>query len=135
LSNTKLLIMKTKCIAIAENEKEIISILGHLFTMQGYKVIGIENETELSDLGKKPDLMIIDSKLGKVCGQEICASLKQNSLTSQIPIILVSAGNNLVKTEGVRHADIYVNKPIDSEIFIEIAKSILEKEWPVNLPR
>jgi DNA-binding response OmpR family regulator len=67
--------MKTKCIAIAENEKEIISILGPLFTMQGYKVIGIENETELSDLGKKPDLMIIDSKLGKVCGQEICANL------------------------------------------------------------
>jgi response regulator RpfG family c-di-GMP phosphodiesterase len=128
LSPTKRSIMKTKCIAIAENEKEIITILGPLFIVQGYKVISIENETELSDLGKHPDLLIMDTLVGKVSGQEICDKLKRNPLTSHIPVILVSAGNNLVKTDGVRHADIYINKPIDTEIFIEVAKGILEKE-------
>jgi CheY-like chemotaxis protein len=122
--------MKTKCIAIAENEKELITILGPLFIEQGYKVISIENETELSELGKHPDLLIMDTLVGKVSGQKICDNLKRNPLTAHIPIILVSADNNLVKTDNVRHADIYINKPIDTEIFIEVAKGILEREWP-----
>jgi len=74
--------------------------------------VGIELATKYS-----PDLIISDVMMPEKDGFEVCASLKQEVLTSHIPIILLTArGDRESRLTGWElNADEYLTKPFDEE--------------------
>ena len=61
----------------------------------------------------KPDLILLDIKLPDIDGYEVCKQLKANSITKEIPVIFLSALNDILdKTRAfaVGGAD-YISKP------------------------
>ncbi len=64
-----------------------------------------------------PDVIISDVMMPKKDGYEVTQSLKQNTKTSHIPIILLTAkATHQNKLKGLKHgADAYVMKPFDKE--------------------
>jgi CheY-like chemotaxis protein len=64
---------------------------------------------------EKPHMLLLDLRLPKLDGYQICQTLKGNPLTSGIPIIMVTALNSTPdKVKGIEYgADDYVNKPFD----------------------
>ncbi len=66
---------------------------------------------------EKPHLILLDLRLPKLDGYQVCQTLKGNPITSGIPIIMVSALNSAPnRIKGIEHgADDYVDKPFDLE--------------------
>lgn len=68
--------------------------------------------------GPQPDLILLDVMMPEMNGLEVCRLLKSNPLTSQIPIIFVTAmGEEADESEGFKAGAVdYINKPISPAI-------------------
>ena len=74
-----------------------------------------------------PDLIISDVMMPKKDGFEVTKSIRKNSITSHIPIILLTAKTALKsRLEGIkRGADVYLTKPFSpEELVLRIYKLI-----------
>ena len=79
---------------------------------------------------ERPDLIILDLMLPGMDGKDVCRTLKSNSLTQSIPILMLTA-----KTEEVDRvigfelgADDYVTKPFSPRELILRVKAILRRK-------
>jgi len=75
-----------------------------------------------------PDLIISDIMMPGIDGIELCKKLKNNEITSHIPIILLTARHSMEsKIAGYETgADAYVTKPFSSALLKIQVKSIIE---------
>ncbi len=74
-----------------------------------------------------PDLIVCDIMLTGIDGFEVLKQLKENELTSHIPIILLTARSDLdSRLQGLNlHADDYLSKPFNQqELLVRIANLI-----------
>jgi putative two-component system response regulator len=64
---------------------------------------------------QQPDLIILDVQLPDMEGYAVCAALKRNPATWQIPIIMVTVeGQRAARLQGIEAgADDYLHKPVD----------------------
>lgn len=77
---------------------------------------------------EKPDLIISDIMMPEMNGLELCRKVKTNSLTNDIPIILLTAKTkeeDQIKGMTIG-ADAYINKPFYTELLIETINNILK---------
>jgi len=117
-----------KKIILAEPDADISDILTKLLKSWGYEAAVAEDGEALLDIVRKkhPSLILVDAVLPKIDGLEICKRLKEDFLTSHIPLILLIEKRTLRKKmlEFEHGVDDYVLKPpdpIDLEIKIEMA--------------
>ena len=106
-------------VLIVEDEVEMRTSIGEFLQKQGYTVCEAEDGEEAlaKTFTEKPDLILLDLRLPKVDGYQVCQTLKGNPITSMIPIIMITALTATPqKIKGIEHgADDYVSKPFDLE--------------------
>lgn len=120
----------TPQLLIVDDEEEIRKNLRELFSTD----YGVHEAVDgLDALEKartvKPDLILLDLRLPRMDGYQVCQRLKGDPSTSQIPIIMVTA---LVETpqkvRGIEYgADDYVTKPFDLEEIAARVKMVLRR--------
>jgi DNA-binding response OmpR family regulator len=120
---------KTATLLIVEDSPTQLLILKNLLEKNGYNVErAVDGKDALSHARNgKPDLIISDIFMPKMDGYELCQALKQDSLLSSIPVILLttmSASESIVKALNTG-ADYFVPKPYDENYLISKIKSIL----------
>ena len=81
---------------------------------------------------EKPDLVILDIMMPRKDGYVLCAELKANEETADIPVVLLTAVGEAVPTTTYTHADgmsteadDYIPKPIDTDGLIEVVNGLL----------
>ncbi len=77
----------------------------------------------------KPDLLILDIKMPKINGLEVCQRLKNNSVLRSVKIIAIT-GNSRTYTREVTMdsgADEYLVKPFESEELFSLIEKLLGK--------
>ncbi len=76
---------------------------------------------------EKPDLILLDIMLPTMSGLEVCAELKKNPETKDIPVIIISvkASDEDVRTGLAKGANGYLAKPFDLFKLLEIVKKQL----------
>lgn len=79
------------------------------------------------DQGLKPDLILLDVMMPKMSGFEVCRKLKDDEATAQIPVMMVTALNELGDIErGVEAGtDEFLSKPVNKLELLTRVKSLL----------
>jgi len=112
-------------ILVVDDEEAIYAYLQRKLGKLGYTVSTAEDgEEALSQaFSERPDIILLDVKLPKLDGIEVCKRLKSNDMTKKTPIIMLSAKAQSDEIEaGLKAgADRYLCKPIG---FPDILKEI-----------
>jgi len=117
--------VKIKKILVVDDEKSIHSYLQRKLSKLGYSVyVAEDGEEALSQaFSLLPDLVLLDIKIPKLNGIEVCKRLKSDDGTKDIPVLMLSAKAQSEEIEeGLKAgADKYLCKPIG---FPDILKEV-----------
>jgi PleD family two-component response regulator len=80
-------------ILVVDDEEFILSLLRNGLTENGFEVVTADNgfEAILAVEEEKPDIVITDIMMPRLTGLEFLKAIKNNNLTRNIPVILISA--------------------------------------------
>ncbi len=122
--------MKEK-ILIVEDEKDIIKMLEYNLKKEGFRVIHACDGEDALDLAARenPNLILLDLMLPGIDGLEVCKTLKKESKTASIPIIMLTAkAQESDKVVGLElGADDYITKPFSPRELIARIKAVLRR--------
>ena len=124
----------SKKILLVDDDAGVHFIATPILTRQGYDVISAktgEQGLQLA-LDHRPDLIILDVILPGIKGREVCARLKKNPKTQNIPVVFLTAKNSPddIKAELELGAVAHITKPLDSHKVLEEVRHILGVEIP-----
>ncbi|MCB0209881.1 MAG: response regulator [Anaerolineae bacterium] len=106
-------------ILIVDDQLPNLRLLVSILTEQGYKVRGVPNGATALTAARlaPPDLVLLDINMPEMSGYEVCRQLKAEAVTVDIPVIFISAIDEVVdkvKAFVVGGVD-YVTKPFQAE--------------------
>ncbi len=103
---------------LIDDNEDMLAYVSSLLTTE-YKITLATNGLEGIKLAQElvPDIILSDVMMPTVDGLELLNNIKNNELTSHIPIVLLTAkGSNESKIKALSlHADGYISKPFNEE--------------------
>jgi len=118
-------------ILIVDDEIETLRLISIALRRQGLQVVTASNGTQALELAitENPNLIILDIMMPDISGFEVVKRLKNNKNTTDIPVLIFSARNQLDdKVTGYESgADDYLTKPIHPAELVSHVRSLLEK--------
>ncbi len=124
--------MTRKNLFIVEDEEDILELLRHRLTREGFIVTtASRGEDALKAIQRKlPDLVLLDLMLPGLDGLEVCRALKKNPKTASVPVIMVTAkGEESDVVAGLEvGADDYVVKPFNTRVLIARIRAVLRRK-------
>lgn len=117
-------------ILIVDDTPENLRLLSVMLAQEGYKVRQAINGTIALNAVRRmaPDLILLDIMMPELDGYEVCLALKADPETTNIPIIFLSALDDIVdkvKAFSVGGVD-FINKPFQVQEVLIRVKSQLE---------
>jgi CheY-like chemotaxis protein len=107
-------------ILLVEDEEPIQQFIGDLLEEEGYRVQCASDGAQALDLvaDRRPDLVLTDLMMPIMNGFELCRRLKDNPVTSGIPIVVMSAVGRQQAIEC--DADDFLGKPFELDALLDI---------------
>ena len=116
---------------IVEDEPEIAELIQFHLTREGINCRTTDSGKFAVSYATKniPDIILLDRMLPDVDGMDVCRSLKAETSTRDIPIIMVTArGEDVDIVSGIEiGADDYLVKPFSHKVLIARVKNILRR--------
>jgi len=118
-------------VLVVEDEADVADLLRYNLTRAGFHVIiSAAGDQGLSLARKKrPEIIVLDLMLPGLTGHEVCRALKEDSSTSSIPIVMLTAKSE--PHERVRGlelgADDYVTKPFSPRELVLRVQALLRR--------
>ena len=120
---------KTNTVLVVDDVPVNIQLLSTYLSAEGYYVISARNGLEALDQIQKnsPDLVLLDVMMPKMNGFEVCEIVKADKETKFIPVIMVTALNELQdKIKGMNSgADDFICKPFNKLELLVRVRSLL----------
>jgi two-component system alkaline phosphatase synthesis response regulator PhoP len=124
-------ISQKKKILVVDDEKDLTALVSLHMKMAGFEVLTASNGEKALDLSReeKPDLIILDLMLPKIDGWQVCERLRQDAVTKDIPVIMLTARTQIEdKLKGFEAgADDYVTKPFSPRELVARVKRVLAR--------
>ncbi|MGI8419203.1 MAG: response regulator [Candidatus Levyibacteriota bacterium] len=116
-----------KKILIVDDDQDILEPLSLILEEEGYTVATTpKGEMTYGKVNEfKPDLILLDLLLSGSDGRKICKTLKENSETKHLPIIMMSAHPGAETDSRNCGANGFIAKPFESEDLLKILKKKL----------
>ena len=119
------------CILVVDDDRRVVDLLNIALAAHGYRVVSAVDGEEAVRiaLGKRPDLVVLDVRLPKKSGFEVCEILRQDPDDPFLPIIMVSAASEMdARLQGfARGADDYLAKPFSPKELVARIKRLLAR--------
>jgi two-component system phosphate regulon response regulator PhoB len=123
-----------RTILVVDDDRRVVDLLQISLSQNGYHVTTASTGEEGLDQVRRetPDLIILDLRLPKKNGYEVCAALKSAKETAGIPIIMVSATAEVdARLQGLMHgADDYLTKPFSANELLARIRALLRRRAP-----
>ena len=117
-----------KRILIIDDDEDILEILNIVFQDQGFEVV-VSNTGMASEHIDviHPDIVLLDVQITgyEKRGNEICAEIRKLYPQTQVPVLLVSAEEDIDELAGNCGANGYVKKPFNLREIAETVNSLL----------
>ena len=117
---------------IVEDEEATRETWAEFFQNTGYTVYQAGDGQEGLNVARqeRPDLILLDLRLPRLDGYQVCQRLKGDPLTAGIPIIMITAfltePSDTVR--GIEYgADDYLNKPVDLDVLAARVRMVLRR--------
>jgi len=126
--------MPNRLILVVEDEAAIRDMLKFALERADYRVVlassGQDARLRIAD--ERPDLILLDWMMPGISGIDLARELKSNSVTSDIPIIMVTArAEEEDKVRGLNlGCDDYVSKPFSFAELVARIQAVLRRAMP-----
>ncbi len=123
--------MSKETILIVDDEEDIIELIKYNLKNEGYLVLTATTGEQAMKIARKssPDLIVLDLMLPGIDGLEVTDYLKKNELTTDIPIVMVTAkGDESDIITGLElGANDYISKPFSPKVMVARIRAILKR--------
>ena len=116
---------KHKKITVADDDPGILDAVGMMLEMEGYDVNTTLNGNTVLTQTILPDVYILDIWMSGSDGRELCKKLKSETRTKDIPVILISASNDLKRSAETAGADDFLAKPFEIDALLHKIETAL----------
>jgi DNA-binding response OmpR family regulator len=120
--------MMTK-ILIAEDERDIRDLIIFTLRYHGYDVAAATNGEEALELAlsEHPDLIILDVRMPRMTGYDVCREIKANKATDHIPVAFLSAKGQEAEVQAGMDAGAiaYILKPFAPDELVARVREFL----------
>jgi len=120
-----------KRVLVVEDEPDIAALIAYQLTREGFRVETAANGNEaLSAVGREvPDLVVLDRMLPGLSGDEVLQTLRTESATKTIPILVLTAKKEQEdRIAGFElGADDYLTKPFSPRELVLRVRAILRR--------
>lgn len=121
--------MTTRKILIADDESHILNMVSLKLTRAGFVVLTARDGREALELvhHEHPDLIITDYHMPHLSGLELCATLRNDPLTRDIPAILLTAAGYNIDQQDAKNAGIHcmIAKPFSPRQLLQTVHDML----------
>jgi DNA-binding response OmpR family regulator len=118
-------------VLVAEDELDIRNLIAFSLEYVGYRVVQVANGEEAvgKAIAEQPDLIMLDVRMPKLNGYEVCKKLKAQASTRHIPVVFLSArGQETEIKYGLELGALeYILKPFAPDELQQRVTSILER--------
>jgi len=118
-------------ILVVDDDRRVVELLTIALNAYGYRVLQASDGEEALRLAsrERPDLVVLDVRLPKRSGYEVCDVLRADPEDPHLPIIMVSAAAETeARLQGLsRGADDYVAKPFSPKELIARIRRLLAR--------
>lgn len=119
-----------KVVLVVEDNSEILKYITECLN-NVYEVITAENGQKGYEIASRitPDIIVSDIIMPVMDGIQLCKNIKNNVLTSHIPIILLTAKSSIQDKETgyIAGADSYITKPFSGNLLKSRIRNLLIK--------
>ncbi len=118
-----------KKILVVDDEAHIRALLRQVLGEDGYRVDVAEDGIQALEMikKKKPSLIILDIMMPHISGFDLAAVLKNDPLTQDIPIVILSIVDNRKRGTHLGVAD-YFTKPVNFKKLLKTVNRLLDEK-------
>jgi two-component system cell cycle response regulator len=116
-------------LVVDDNEQNLELLQAYLEDLQCHTIPAKDGVEALEIIKKsKPDLVLLDVMMPKMSGFEVCRRIKNNPQTADLPVIMVTALNELGDIERAIESgtDDFLSKPVNKLELITRVKTMLK---------
>src|ERR1043165_9732666 len=120
-----------KTILVADDESHILHVVSLKLRNAGFRVLTARDGQEALEMAQQshPDLLITDYHMPQLSGLELCQRLKQDSSTSNIPAIMLTARGYHLEPHDTEQSGILrmLSKPFSPRHLLTTVNEVLEQ--------
>lgn len=122
---------KGKKVLIADDEPDILEIIGYNLRKEGYETITAKDGDDALHKSKvfKPDLIMLDVMMPHKNGMEVCKILRsQPSYHDTLIVFLTALSDEVSHIKGLEYgADDYISKPVSPKILVTKVNALFRR--------
>jgi CheY-like chemotaxis protein len=92
----------------------------------GVEAMEFLRERDTENGSPLPDLVLLDLNMPRMSGHEVLAEMKADVALRRIPVVVLSTSTarSDIRTTYQLHANCYITKPLDLELFMKVVRNI-----------
>ncbi|MDO6562428.1 phosphate regulon transcriptional regulator PhoB [Amphritea sp. 1_MG-2023] len=126
-----------KCVLIVDDEAPIREMIAVALEMAGYDCMEADSAQAAHPMivDRKPDMVLLDWMMPGISGIEFARRLRKDEMTSDIPIIMLTAKTDEDnKIQGLETGiDDYITKPFSPRELVARLKTVLRRTTPKGI--
>jgi len=116
-------------VLLIDDDLDLLEVLSSALSYFGFEVKTSNYTDDILSLVTvyQPDLVIIDYIMEGVNGGEMCSAIKKKESTKNIPVIILSAYDKVIKSLGNYGCDLFISKPFDMHDLVNKIRQVIRK--------